>query len=177
VATAAKGEILNFKNLCGLLVINLKGEEKVKTIRLAAYDESGNLAQTAGGFQVDFNDEDFNLSPPPAKTPTGNFIEMDCGEGVKLNPNEGTQFHFILAPGSYSKITIYVTTADDKIMVKEGRNPITIRRAEWITAGTLSYVETISVDLSERGNANCYIVPKAGMYSFETHVVGNGEHG
>ena len=48
VAKAPRGQILNFRNLCGLLVVNLKGEEMVKTISLATYDEAGNIAQIAG---------------------------------------------------------------------------------------------------------------------------------
>ena len=173
-ARVERGGVLEFKNLCGLLVVNLTGEEKIKTLSLAAYAEDGSLAQIAGNFRAEYYDD------IPTMTPSGmygNMIEMDCGDGVQLNPSQPVPFHFVLAPGTYSKITVFATTVDGKVMIKEGRTPLTINRAKLITAGTLAYAENISVNLSERGRSNCYIVPKSGVYSFDAHLIGNGEFG
>ena len=177
VAKAFRGEPFQFKNLCGLLVVNLKGEENVKSIALAAYDQNGSLAKIAGTYNVNLEFEDVPVLANATDIVQGTMIEMDCGEGVQLNASEPTNFHFVLAPGEYSRIAVIVTTVDGRIMVKEGRNPLTIRRSEWISAGTLQYAESVSIDLSEIGHSNCYIVPKSGLYSFDADVTGNGEYG
>lgn len=181
VAKAVRNEVLEFKNLCGLLVVNLKGSEKVKAVSLAAYDETGMLAKIGGTYFVDMN---YETEPALAvindgmyETSQGNMITMDCGEGVQINPSVATPFHFVLAPGTYSRISVLVTTVDGKIMIKEGRNPLTIRRAEFVNAGALQYAESVSVDLSEIGSANCYIVSKAGAYSIDADKIGIGEYG
>ncbi len=178
VAKAPRGQILNFRNLCGLLVVNLKGEEMVKTISLATYDEAGNIAQIAGEYGVDLTQDEPTLTISQKYGAQRSYsISMDCGDGVQLDSTEPTPFHFILPPGTYSKIVICVTTLDGKVMIKEGKNPLTINRAEWITAGTLGYAENVVVDLSECGNANCYIVSQPGLYSFDATVIGNGDYG
>ena len=180
VARAPKNEVMEFKNLCGLLVVNLKGSEKVKAVSLAAYDESGMLARIAGTHFVDLNYESepvLTVIQDNEQYRQGNMITMDCGQGVQLNPSVATPFHFVLAPGSYNRISVLVTTTDGKVMIKEGRNPLTIRRAEFIKAGALQYVEAVSVDLSEIGASNCYIVPGSGAYTFDADKIGNGEFG
>ncbi len=183
VARAPRTEVLQFKNLCGLLAVSLTGNDVVKSITLAAYDESGALASIAGSFRVNMDYED-SVGPELAAESGGDgrqksapcMIQMDCGDGVQLSET-ATSFHFVLAPGEYSKIAIIVTTTDGKIMMREGKNPLTIKRAEWVAAGTLQYVENVSFDLSDNGYANCYVVPEAGVYSFDASVIGNGEFG
>lgn len=182
VARTSRNEVLQFKNLCGLLAINLKSDNNdvVKSVTLAAYDSAGNIAQIAGNFGVDMNyeTEPVLVTPysPDYKAVAG-MIEMDCGEGVQLNGETSVPFHFVLAPGEYSKISVIVATTDGKTMIREGKNPLTIKRAEWVSAGALSYVAAADFDLSEAGYANCYVVSKAGLYSFNASVIGNGEFG
>lgn len=184
VARGARNETLQFKNLCGLLAINLKSENNdiVKSVSLAAYDAAGNIANIAGSFEIDM-DFDYEAGPDLSSAAgammpgaTG-IIQMDCGEGVQLNGETSVPFHFVLAPGVYNKISVIVTTTDGKIMMREGKNPLTIKRAEWVAAGTLQYVENVSFDLSENGYANCYVVSEAGVYSFDASVIGNGDFG
>jgi hypothetical protein len=62
-------------------------------------------------------------------------------------------------------------------MMKEGKNPITIERAHAKPTAALQYAETVTIDLSAKGTANCYIVPEAGVYSFDASVIANGEFG
>lgn len=182
VAKTSRNEVLQFKNLCGLLAINLKSDSNdvVKSVTLAAYDSAGNIAQIAGDFGVDMNYETEPVLVTPYSSDykaVAGMIEMDCGEGVQLNGETSVPFHFVLAPGEYSKISVIVTTTDGKTMIREGKNPLTIKRAEWINAGSLSYAETVSFDLSSAGYANCYVVSEAGVYSFNASVIGNGDFG
>lgn len=179
VARGARGEVLQFKNLCGLLAINLKSQNNdvVKSVSLAAYDANGNLTAIAGNYDVRM-DFDYESGPVLTNSTTqASMILMDCGDGVQLNGDTSVPFHFVLAPGDYSKIAVIVTTTDGKTMIREGKNPLTIKRAEWVSAGALSYIAAEDFDLSEGGYANCYIVSSAGLYSFNASVIGNGEFG
>ena len=62
-------------------------------------------------------------------------------------------------------------------MLKESSKPLTIRRCNVTKTGALTYVATETIDLSEIGNANSYIVSESGLYSIDATVIGNGEFG
>ena len=121
VARGARGEVLQFKNLCGLLAINLKSQNNdvVKSVSLAAYDANGNLTAIAGNYDVRM-DFDYESGPVLTNSTTqASMILMDCGDGVQLNGDTSVPFHFVLAPGDYSKIAVIVTTTDGKTMIRE----------------------------------------------------------
>lgn len=163
-----------FNNLCGVLVINLTGSEKIRSISFSGKDVSGVPLQIGGEFTVDMN-----YSDAPTLVSTENstsLVTVKCENPVTLNESTPTQFHFVLPPAEYT-FRLIISTDDGKVMIKEGIKPLTIKRANITKAGALEYVETIDIDLSENGNANCYIVNKSGLYSFDATVIGNGEFG
>lgn len=163
-----------FNNLCGVLVINLTGSEKIRSISFSGKDVSGVPLQISGEFTVDMN-----YSDAPTLVSTENstsLVTVKCENPVALNESTPTQFHFVLPPAEYT-FRLIISTDDGKVMIKEGIKPLTIKRANITKAGALEYVETIDIDLSENGNANCYIVNKSGLYSFDAKVIGNGEFG
>lgn len=163
-----------FNNLCGVLVINLTGSEKIRSISFSGKDVSGVPLQISGEFTVDMN-----YSDAPTLVSTENstsLVTVKCENPVALNESTPTQFHFVLPPAEYT-FRLIISTDDGKVMIKEGIKPLTIKRANITKAGALEYVETIDIDLSENGNANCYIVNKSGLYSFDATVIGNGEFG
>lgn len=175
VAKAEKGEDLQFKNLCGILVIKITGEETIKSISISAKDETGNQAKLSGPHSVTM---DYVEAPVlTAQANASSMITLDCGEGVAINSAEPTPFYAVLPPGSYSDLMVTIGTADGKVMLKEGKNLLNINRAEYITAGTLAFEAEIAIDLSSKGTANCYIVTEPGLYTFDASTIGNGEFG
>ena len=54
---------------------------------------------------------------------------------------------------------------------------LVINRSKAKHTTPLAYTETITIDLSEKGTANSYIVSEAGVYSFDASVIGNGSAG
>ena len=176
VALAGKGEKFFFQNLCGVLVINITGEASVKSLSVTLFDESGNPAAVSGKHTVSM---DYIESPTLASTEESKkTVTLDCGEGVALNTSEPTPFHVVLPAGTYSGIMVSVFTTDGRIMVKQGKNSLRIRRSRVTSAGSFIHESVgVDVDLSDRGTSNCYIISGSGVYSFDANVIGNGESG
>ena len=174
VATASYGETFKFKNVYGILALNIKGEEKVSSITFTAVGEYGSPIALSGRFSVNPYDEE------PVMTPLkglGYTLTLDCDEPVQLDPTNPIPFYLILPPGTYNSFMLIINTPSGRKMLKSGNNPLTIQRSHIKPTGDLEYIETQEIDLSECGNANCYIVPQAGLYCFDADVVGNGEYG
>lgn len=174
-AKASAGEELQFRNLCGILALQLKGAGSVKSITFMGRDEMGQPMNVAGGFEVNMLTDDFpnlNLKSNPKSS-----VTLECGEAVALSSASDTPFYLVLPPATYSSFMVLITMADGRVMIKEGTKPLTIKRSDIANASSLTYVESVALDLSERGNSNCYIVPKAGIYSFDASVIGNREFG
>ena len=173
VATAGYGETFKFKNAYGVLALNLKGSDQVESITFSAYGEFGGTVALSGRFKVNPDEEN------PVMTPYKNLgysVKLECEQPVQLD-SAATPFYIILPPGTYSSFNLTISTPSGNKMLKSGNNPLTIQRSHIKPTGDLEYVETKEIDLSECGNANCYIVPKAGLYRFDADVVGNGEYG
>lgn len=185
VAKAAYGEPLQFKNLCGILALNLTGEEKVKSISFSGKNTEGTNMYVSGDFQIimDYEEDPVIIAGPDGPTGeallehTYKSVSLVCDEPVQLSETEATPFYFVLPPATYETFTLLITTEDGKIMMKEGTKPLTIRRSDVQPTADLAYAETVSINLSENGIANSYIVPQAGVYSFQANVIGNGELG
>ena len=174
-AKASAGEELQFRNLCGILALQLKGTGSVKSITFMGRDEMGQPMDVAGSFEVNMLTDDFpnlNLKSNPKSS-----VTLECGEAVALSAASDTPFYLVLPPATYSSFMVLITMADGRVMIKEGTKPLTIKRSDIANASSLTYVESVALDLSERGNSNCYIVPKAGIYSFDASVIGNREFG
>ena len=160
---------LKFLNLCGILEINLKGEEKIESI---TFSSDNNVS---GLFSVDL---DYELYPAlQAAGSNTHTVKLDCGDGVQLDTSSPTSFYLVLPPADYQSFSLLIRTVDGKLMLKQSTKPLTITRSRLTAAGALAYVESESIDLSLRGTSTCYVVPSMGMYKFNATVIGNGEDG
>lgn len=175
VAHSEEGEELMFQNLCGVLVINLTGDVSVRSMSVTLADGFGDLVGICGKHEVSMN----YVESPTIRSTVDSYdvITLDCGDGVVLNASEPTPFHIVIPAGTYGGVNITVLTTDGQIMIRQSKNDLNIKRSRIISAGVLEYKESISIDLSERGTSNCYIVSESGSYSFDASVIGNGEFG
>ena len=182
-AIASYGETLKFRNLCGILALNLTGVESIKSITFTGKDANGDFMYVSGDFVVEMNDDTPSIIAGAKSQLTAHSLEtyksvtLECEEPVQLNESEATPFYFVLPPATYESFIITILTEDGKLMVKEGTKPLTIKRSDVQPTADLAYVESVSINLSENGIANCYIVPQAGLYSFNAKAIGNGEFG
>jgi hypothetical protein len=173
VAKASRGEAFDFRNLCGLLALQLTGMESVKSITFMAEDALGDLISVCGTYSVSMAYE----ADPAIELQEGQtFVTLLCDTPVQLS-RQATPFYFVLPPAEYNNFRIIIQTSDDKVMIKEGTKPLTVTRSHVKPTSALDYVENIYMDLSEEGWANCYIVSETGAYQFDADVIGNGEFG
>lgn len=173
VATASYGQAFDFQNLCGILAFKLVGTESVKSISFSALDYSSSPIPLAGRYRVNPNSLDYWIYPDENLKYS---VTLETDEPVVLDPVTPKMFYMMLPPGTYHTFTLTIVT-EEGVMVRVGNTPITLERAHLKPTGVLEYVETVEVDLSERGHSNCYIVSEPGFYSFDATVIGNGEYG
>lgn len=166
------GERLHFMNLCGVLAVQLTGSETIKSIVF----QTKNGEKVSGICSVDPDYADYPVLDTSTATET--YVTLDCGEGVQLS-GEAVPFHIVLPPGVYEGFTLYITTADGKFMKKETSKTLTIKRSIVTKAASFDFENNVTevTNLSEHGHSNCYVVPEAGIYSFDANIIGNGEFG
>ena len=102
---------LEFKNLCGLLKLNLTG---TATVRSVVFRSSGR--GVSGQATVDM---DYESVPELVMSgDAGTSVTLDCGEGVALSGTVPVPFYIVLPAGTYDEFSIEVITADGKVMTK-----------------------------------------------------------
>ena len=124
VAVSLNNE-LTFKNVCGGIKFQLKGTQKVTTIRLEGKNNeklSGPAVVTA---YADDNSPAIVMTSESKKS-----VTLDCGAGVQLNANDATEFIISLPPVLFEKgFTVVVSTADDKNYTVETDKANTVLRS------------------------------------------------
>ena len=114
-ASAADQNNLTFKNACGLLKLQLKGDITVKSIHL-----KGNAMEYLSGPAevIVYND----VRTPSITMLTDEASEevvLDCGEGVSLNPDSPVPFYIVLPPVAFEsgfQVTVYDSHGGKKIL-------------------------------------------------------------
>jgi hypothetical protein len=164
---------LEFKNLCGILVLNLLGEDKIRSISMTARYPDGNIAALSGLAELKRDESSFYWPHLHGGSPS---VTLECPD-VQLDPTVPTPFHIVLPPNTYSSFDLAISTSDGKMMTVTSEKELVINRSKAKHTTPLAYTETITIDLSEKGTANSYIVSEAGVYSFDASVIGNGSAG
>lgn len=185
IAYIGTGTSLNFKNVGGLVCINVKAaydDIYVQSIKLTAESAISGAATVT-----------WNEGAAPTVSMTGadeasKSITLDCsaaaeGKGVLINSTSATPFYFVVPANSYTnlKVTVngkisgnlYSYTASQTLT---NTNTLAIVRSAKtsfnMTAANLVF------DLSKANGgsetANCYLIEKPGKYKFPVNVKGNG---
>jgi len=114
-----------FQNVCGVLKINLKGEETVTSIDVIDPDSSHSLWGTASVSVSDIG-TDNGYATVYGGT---NVLTVVCPEPIELNPDLATPFYFIVPVGSFSQgFKLVVNTLDGSVS-KTATVANTIRRS------------------------------------------------
>lgn len=119
-----------FRNLCGIVCIGLKGEKSVSSISLA--DKSAEPISLSGRFTVSEN---------AAVMSSGtNGTALLCSTPVALSTADFTPFFITVPAGSYSALQILIEASDGTICKKTSNKAIVVERSK-ITPINLSNLE------------------------------------
>lgn len=128
---------LKFKNLCGVLQLNLPAMDKtIKSIELTTPNNN-----ITGTFAIDYNDGDPQMS---CSANGGHTVTLNCGESG-LSCSSGLTFYIYLPAGEYSAMTFTIDADDDSYAVKrfeDADDPIVIDRSVYYptTFGSLNFI-------------------------------------
>lgn len=178
---------LEFKNLCGVLALNIVGDITVRSITMTAKDSTGRQVALSGLGQIKRDSDSLFTALTMFPVRADEYTTMAMAEGistvtlecpdVELDPDTPTPFHIVLPPGKYSSFSLTITTSDGRIMLVNVDKELVINRSKARHTTPLTYTETIPVNLSDRGTSNSYIVSEGGAYKFDASVIGNGKAG
>ncbi len=161
---------LTFKNLCGIIRVNIGTEladQRIARITLSADQGLSGAITNAATLAADGF---------VAAVAAGGGVQMDCGsEGVAIG-TAPTPFYFAVPANTYTGLTVTAVTVlgvKQTWTLKQDRNVVVGRSL--ITDISLAFTKELqAVDLSAKATANTYIVSEAGTYKFKATVKGNG---
>ena len=97
---------LRFKNLCGVLKLQLKGTAKVKKIELKGNQNEKLAGEATAAIYPDGASAPTITMAPDALT----SVTLDCGDGIQLNEATATDFLIAIPPTAFGKgFTVIVT--------------------------------------------------------------------
>lgn len=168
VAQCKEG-VFDFKNICGILVVQLLGEQTITSVSFSGKDSDGNSLPVSGTGTISMSYSDVPTLVMGNSSDIS--VSLSSSTGVKLNETTPTSFHIVLPSQTYDTFELTIATKDGSKMVVNSSKAISIKRSQRTTATALTYVDII--DLSSTGTANCYIVSESGKYKFNASVRGN----
>ena len=168
-ATSLEGTV-HFKNVCGLLALDLQGTDKVKSIWVTAPSDMylyGIISDFAYNTAEDAITYESFLS-----TGRDTSVALYCGDGVQLSEDDATRFYIAIPEAIYDSLTITVTVDSGAPFIFELIEPAEIQK---------NYIYTIpfniqdkSVDISVELYSVSELFPKSvSKYPDETSLAFN----
>lgn len=113
-----------FKNVCGGIKLQLKGLQKVTSIRI----EGKNSEKLSGPATVTVYSDDI-MPAIMMSSGASTSVTLNCGEGVQLNESTATEFIISLPPVLFSNgFTVTITdSADQKYVVETNKTNTVLR--------------------------------------------------
>ena len=132
----------NFRNVCGILVLNLIGEDVIDSIRFSGTDSENKTIKVSGTGTIR---SDYGESPVLSMTSAAkDVVTLNCtdnkGKGVKLDKTTPTVFHIVLPAGKYQTFVLEVFSNNSSTIINKKDNPLIIRRSERTTTSSIDYV-------------------------------------
>ena len=171
----SEGGMFSFRNLCGIFVLRLIGDDTISSVTFSGKDISGKDISVAGNGTISM---DYSISPSLLMEESAfKSVTLRSTEGVRLSPTHPTTFHIVLPVGIYNTFTVTITATDGSVMRIESEKALEIERSNRTSAASLSYSGVIHYqDLNEYGEtANSYIISAAGDYKFKAVKGNSGE--
>ncbi len=143
MAAVSLNNELVFRNVCGGIKLQLKGTQKVTSIKIQGNDKeklAGNAVLTV------YADEDLK----PALTMASDAVKsvtLDCGDGVQLTESSATEFIIALPPVLFSKgFTATVTASDGQTYTVQTDKANTVLRSSLLVMPSVKLGSPIGED-------------------------------
>ena len=129
---------ITFKNVLGGIKLQLKGTQKVASIKI----EGKNNEKLSGSATITaYTDETKPAITMVSSASTS--VTLNCGEGVQLNESKATEFIISLPPVLFSKgLTVTVTDAEGKTYTVETNKANTVLRSSILAMPAFKLGET-----------------------------------
>ena len=125
ITNSTEDHILRFKNICGILKLQLKGTAKVKSIELKGNDNEPLSGEAIVTVYPDGTKPAIAMSQDASKT-----ITLNCGDGVLLNETTATEFLIVIPPTAFEKgFTATISAIDEKVAIVQTSKPNEVKRS------------------------------------------------
>lgn len=171
VTSGVRDHKLNFKNMFGVLKLQLKGDRVVKSISVTGKNNEVLAGNATISAYLDGSVPVIIMDNKGAKT-----VTLDCGEaGVQLNHETPTMFMIALPPVPFDKgFDVVITDVNDNIKTLSTSASNSIDRSMILSMPGVNLDSEDGYETEEMPSANCYIISEAGEYRFKT-VKGNSD--
>lgn len=139
---------ITFKNVLGGIKLQLRGTQRVKSIKL----EGKNNEKLSGAATVIAYTDD---TKPAITMASGasTSVTLDCGSGVQLNESTATEFIIALPPVLFSKgFIVTVTDTESKTYTVETDKANTVLRSSILNMPAVDWIDDNGTD--QEGTAN-----------------------
>ena len=116
--------VLEFKNLCGIMVLTLDAPASGSTLKKVTDIEITADKPLCGSFLIDA--EDFSMRSLDYYNSNNHTVTLVCGDGVSVQGSEN--FYIYLPPATYTSMTITIRTNDGMECTKTLQNTFTVER-------------------------------------------------
>ena len=145
MVAVSEGNNITFRNILGGMKLQLKGTQKVKSIKL----EGKNNEKLAGAATVTaYTDETKPAIAMASSASTS--VTLNCGSGVQLNESAATEFIIALPPVLFSNgFTVIVTDSESHTYTVETDKANTVLRSSLLVMPAFMLGETQGDDSGE----------------------------
>lgn len=123
---------LEFKNLCGVLRLNVTGSSSI--VKIIVKGNSGEIISGAATASPDYGS--INM------TGSGTSVTLDCGDGVALSA-EGTEFNIVLPPTTFSSGFTVRVVSTEGYMDKKISSSQSIGRSQVVVMPAFAYADKV----------------------------------
>lgn len=149
VASDATTVPLEFKNLCGVVQMNVTTSKTITGIWI----KSDDAHPVCGQFDVNWNNGQPTMSPVTGKT--GNLVEYSCGA---VNCANGASFYVYLPAGNYANMefTFLATDGTHSILKLRGNETFNVSRSMLhpLTISDMQFIDPLEGYFTVDGNGN-----------------------
>ena len=128
---------IHFKNVCGLLAIDLKGEGTVSNIRVSA-DQY--MTGTLNGMSISEGGELTYTGWYTATSQAATYVDLGCGKTATLSKDEARRFYIALPEVDYTNLKLAITT-DQGTMVVPATKTASVKK------NNIYHIPEITVDI------------------------------